>query len=90
MADEETLRRLEQVRQQFGCGLGPREVRLIETILAALKGRNEARTEVKRLRRWVASQSCTDPKWPPASDTTESSDCGDCVPCKARAALAGG
>ncbi len=50
---------------------------------------DEVRFEVSRWQRWAAKIDCTNPKWPPVSGTTESNDCGECVPCKARAALEG-
>ena len=85
---EETIRILANAIRDIGEDSDPR--------LRALKEENERlqkeRAEGERLREWVASQSCTDPKWHLSvtrRGLAESSDCGDCVPCKARAALVG-
>ena len=58
-------------------------------ICAPMRELLEVERERDKWLKWAATVDCPNPKWPPVSATSESSDCGECVPCQARAALKG-
>ncbi len=62
------------------------DAKLLEQVLTGIEQElNDAKAECGRLRNWASKHICDDtPKY-----SSVSSNCGECVPCKARAALKG-